>query len=61
MAMKSVSIVVCAVVEGKRLNRSPEQGKRCKRHLLSAWHEGGKEKWQAVGKDASADTRSGDS
>jgi integrase len=53
--MKSVSIVVRAVVEGKRQNLSPEQAKAkgVSGTFYLRWHEGGKEKWQAVGKDSS--------
>src|ERR1022692_3589720 len=54
--MKTVSLVVRAVVDGKRINLSPEQAKA--RNLSGTfymrWSEGGKEKWVSVGKDASA-------
>ena len=54
--MKTVSLVVRAVVDGKRVNLSPEQAKS--RNLSGTfymrWSEGGKEKWVSVGKDASA-------
>jgi hypothetical protein len=54
--MKTVSLVVRAVVDGLRVNLSPEQAKA--RNLSGTfyirWSEGGKEKWVSVGKDASA-------
>lgn len=54
--MKTVSLVVRAIVDGKRMNLSPEQAKA--RNLSGTfymrWSEGGKEKWVSVGKDASA-------
>ena len=44
--MKSVSLVVCAVVDGKRVNLSPEQAKA--RGLAGTfymrWSKGGREK-----------------
>lgn len=54
--MKSVSLVVRAVVDGKRLNLSPEQAKvkGVAGTFYLRWYEGGKEKWQSVGKDPSA-------
>lgn len=54
--MKTVSLVVRANVGGKRVNLSPEQAKA--RGITGTfyirWSEGSKEKWVAVGKDASA-------
>jgi len=54
--MKTVSLVVRAVVDGKRVNLSPEQAKA--RNLSGTfylrWSEGGQEKWVSVGKGASA-------
>jgi len=54
--MKTVSLVVRAIVDGKRANLSPEQTKA--RNLSGTfylrWSEGGKEKWVSVGEGASA-------
>jgi hypothetical protein len=54
--MKTVSLVVRAVADGKRVNLSPEQAEA--RNLSGAfylrWSEGGKEKWVSVVKGASA-------
>jgi len=54
--MKTVGLVVRAVVDGKRVNLSPEQAKA--RNLSGTfylrWSEGGQEKWVSVGKGASA-------
>jgi integrase len=54
--MKSVSMVVRAVVDGKRLNLSPEQAKAkgVTGTFYLRWYEGGKEKWQSVGRDPSS-------
>jgi integrase/recombinase XerD len=54
--MNTVSLVVRATVDGKRINLSPEQAKA--RNLSGTfymrWTEDGKDKWVSVGKDASA-------
>jgi len=53
---KSASLVVRAVVDGKRVNLSPEQAtaRGLSGTFYLRWYEGGKEKWQSVGKDPSA-------
>jgi hypothetical protein len=50
--MRSVALVVRAVVDGKRLNLSPEQAKarNLSRTSYMRGAEGGKEKWARVGK-----------
>jgi hypothetical protein len=56
MAMKTVSLIVRAVVDGKRVNLSPQQAKAkgISGTFYMRWSEGNKEKWVSVGKDASA-------
>ncbi len=52
---KTASLVVRAVVDGKRKNLSPEQAKQLGvrgTYYLRTW-EGGKEKWQSLGTDPS--------
>jgi integrase/recombinase XerD len=54
--MKSASLVVRAVVAGKRINLSQEEAaaKGLSGTFYLRWYEGGKEKWKAVGKDPSS-------
>jgi integrase len=54
--MKTVSLIVRATVDGKRVNLSPEQAKAkgIAGTFYLRWSEGSKEKWVRVGKDASA-------
>src|SRR5712691_4334710 len=53
--MKTVSLLVRAVVGGKRLNLSPEQAKArgLSGTLYMRWTEDGKEKWRSIGNDPS--------
>ena len=53
--MKSASLVVRVMIEGKRKNLSPEQAKQMGvsgTFYMRTW-EGGKEKWKAIGTDPS--------
>jgi integrase len=56
MAMKTVSLIVRAFVEGKRRNLSPEEAKQLglAGTFYMRWEEDGKDVWRSVGKDGSA-------
>jgi hypothetical protein len=49
--MKTVSLVIRAVVDGKRINLYPEQAKEkgLAGTFYLRWTEDGREKWQAIG------------